>query len=905
LSLTTLPTRRPWLVVVCYFLVAGAAIMGLFRLKEEQNLLVFLPTDDPDVQLFNEVSSKFRSVHVAMIGVDAPASAGELGVFSPPVLSKIQAATDAMGKLNGVGGVTSLTHIVNFVAGPVGAEVRELVEKLPANDDEARALKTAALARRHVNGVVVSKDGRAALILVFLLDDTPERVVTDQIRDIAKDKLSGLNVYFTGAPFAGRAIYEEAQADVRKLSPLALVMLLLVVILSFRDPVGVVLTVASVVFSVMVVLGGMGWWGEKFTVASSTLPVILFASGSSYAVHVLGRYYLLRHGRDAKSAVEESLRIVGPPLLIAAVTTAVGFFSFVATDVRPMRAFGFACGAGVLICWLTSLTLVPAVVVLWPRKAQTDRRLSLVGDALVALWNWSRSHRWVVIIVAVAAAGALVAPMLRVKVRMEPRTFFRHGSEPWLAEKFMEDRFGGAHFIQIPVHGDLTDPWTLREVARVIDFARGQKGVTQVQGITDILMIGNEVMGSGDRLPSTQRRATDIYFSIEGQIGIDRLLAGRKDALLVLRIASMSHKETEALTDRLEAFAKTVRAKPGKQSVEDIADRVSWVTHGDRAKILDALKTAALPADTDPAWTERRMALVTAFFSSEEAPPFRSPEQRDKIIAALKTGADWKKDLAAAAPSPEEGQLAVAGLDGRLGDARREFAVNKVLPALDLIRNPERVPDLPAPRSAKPSDSAELAAIVDDLFIDTPAAPADPLTVRIAGEPILDRGFSRSVENNQWRSLGIAVAVVLALMTALFRSLRQGLVSMTASLFTMVVLFGVMGLMHINIDLGTSLVAGIATGAGSDFAMHYMWYLRHQSADEVSRTVGPVMVVSILLVGLGFIVLALGRSPVMHLFGTLAGLAMILSALFTCLLVPALLNKVGQGGRPTNETQEH
>src|SRR5439155_24608913 len=92
----------------------------------------------------------------------------------------------------------------------------------------------------------------------------------------------------------------------------------------------------------------------------------------------------------------------------------------------------------------------------------------------------------------------------------------------------------------------------------------------------------------------------------------------------------------------------------------------------------------------------------------------------------------------------------------------------------------------------------------------------------------------------------------------------------------------------ISIDLGTSLVAGIATGAGSDFAMHYLWYLRRQSADEVTRSVGPIMVVSVLLVALGFFVLAFGRSPVMQLLGTLAGLTMSMSALLSCLLIPAL-----------------
>ena len=193
----------------------------------------------------------------------------------------------------------------------------------------------------------------------------------------------------------------------------------------------------------------------------------------------------------------------------------------------------------------------------------------------------------------------------------------------------------------------------------------------------------------------------------------------------------------------------------------------------------------------------------------------------------------------------------------------------------------------------------QLEPVLDDLFLPAPPTLTTvPLRARIAGEPILDRGFSRSVERNQIRSLLVSIVAVLLMLIGLFRSFTRAFVCMLPSLLTMVVIFGVMGLLHLHIDLGTSLVAGIATGAGSDFAMHYLWYLRSQPADEVSRSVGPVMVVSIVLVSLGFVVLSLGRSPVMRLFGTLAGASMFLAALFTCLLVPALLNKFGSARGP-------
>ena len=74
--------------------------------------------------------------------------------------------------------------------------------------------------------------------------------------------------------------------------------------------------------------------------------------------------------------------------------------------------------------------------------------------------------------------------MLRVRVRMEPRAFFRAGSEPWLAERFLDERFGGAH---VRAGGGCTATSTIRRrCARSSgssDFARSLPGVTQVQAI--------------------------------------------------------------------------------------------------------------------------------------------------------------------------------------------------------------------------------------------------------------------------------------------------------------------------------------------------------------------------------------------------------------------------------------
>src|SRR5437870_13359680 len=124
-----------------------------------------------------------------------------------------------------------------------------------------------------------------------------------------------------------------------------------------------------------------------------------------------------------------------------------------------------------------------------------------MGGWMVDLWCWSRRRRLAVIVACLLAAGMAVRPMTRVSVRMEPRAFFRVGSEPWKAEHFLTEKFGGATFITVAMHGDLDDPRTLREIARFEDFARSFSGVSQVQSILNYLRITNYAMGSGRRLP--------------------------------------------------------------------------------------------------------------------------------------------------------------------------------------------------------------------------------------------------------------------------------------------------------------------------------------------------------------------------------------------------------------------
>src|SRR5262245_20321989 len=236
--LSSLAVRHPRGVISLFALVILASALGAARLHQEDDLLAFLPTQDPDVRRFTEVSHRFGGLRVGLVGVEAPA--GE-DIFAPANVARLRAATDAIRNLHGIDRVLSLTTVTDPVVHEDGVDLRPLVPAPPADAAEARALRDKVLARPHVAGSLVSPAGRAALIMAFFAEGASDRQLCAEIRNVATATLAPLTVYYGGAPFAGRAIYEEAQADIWRLSPVALLVLLLVVVLSFRDLVGVVL----------------------------------------------------------------------------------------------------------------------------------------------------------------------------------------------------------------------------------------------------------------------------------------------------------------------------------------------------------------------------------------------------------------------------------------------------------------------------------------------------------------------------------------------------------------------------------------------------------------------------------------------------------------------------------------
>ena len=57
----------PKLLLISTLLVAAVGVFGLTKLRNEDDVLVFLPEDEPEVVTFKDVARRFGAMRVALI----------------------------------------------------------------------------------------------------------------------------------------------------------------------------------------------------------------------------------------------------------------------------------------------------------------------------------------------------------------------------------------------------------------------------------------------------------------------------------------------------------------------------------------------------------------------------------------------------------------------------------------------------------------------------------------------------------------------------------------------------------------------------------------------------------------------------------------------------------------------
>jgi len=150
-----------------------------------------------------------------------------------------------------------------------------------------------------------------------------------------------------------------------------------------------------------------------FNMISVAFAVLFVGLGVDFAIQFASSYRAHGgSGTPAALALTRAARQVGQPLALACASTALGFFAFLPTEYRGISELGAIAGAGMLIAFALTVTLLPALLCVFG----TPARSRLMGYAKLARADaFLQAHRGKLLaaIAIVAIAAALTAPRVR------------------------------------------------------------------------------------------------------------------------------------------------------------------------------------------------------------------------------------------------------------------------------------------------------------------------------------------------------------------------------------------------------------------------------------------------------------------------------------------------------------
>ncbi len=925
--------KRPWIIIAICVILTGVFGFFITGLGIDNSIRQFLPQKDASYTRLTQTEDEFGSMIV--IGVSLESKKGT--ILTPENIEVVRKITDRCLDLNEVEGVDSLTHIDYVCESDGSISANQLIPDSYTGSEADIEQLQARLAEWSdmYNRVIVNDDNTATQMQITIHSMTPEEKATskitdaerqqkilEQVRQVVVEECEGQPLVYKiyGDPVVAESARSFMISDLAALIPLVIVVVLLSLFFSFKTVDGTLLPLITVVMSAAWTMGLMALLGITFTLVSSVIPVALIAVGSAYGIHVLTHYYVALDGVEGEltrekyvEAIFAGLKEVMKAVLLAGITTIVGFISLVSSPIEPLHSFAIFTAIGVGIALLLSITFIPALLLTKDFKKvqagrekmkhiteKVERRLERArqlaggkemkdasGNTLYNIYHFFCGSRVRLVLFTLVILGISYAGLRMLKIDTAIVNYFPENCELRQDIKSIDKNFAGTNSLYFTISGqekgDLTKPEILKAVDDMQTYlAENYDGIGKIVSFTTFIKRINQVW----HVPSTEN--ADVA-------GTDA--AAGDDSMLLPQTAN---------TDGFDDFDSFDDFGDFGDFGDDFAADDGFDDFGDFGSAEETASTSAV-ADTDwvdpnieyaqklsqPMTTEEVLAMLNRAYVAAGAKN-ATPE---KMLTELEKECNYNGMAyyeipydPAKYPVPTREELAgvVNGYLTLLSGSLDRFVDDDMSPRVMRVTCQLR--------NHSTEETGDIIAAAKNF-----AAEHFPegYTIEATGAGEMEYTMTKMIVSSQVQSLLISLISVFIIITIAFSSAWAGLVGAVPLALAILLNYMVMGFAGINLDLVTSIIASVAVGVGIDYTIHFLTTYKEERAKtdnleivtrETFRKSGHGIVTNALAVGLGFLVLCFSKFVVLRYIGVLVAIVMFTSSYLAMTIIPGILN---------------
>ncbi len=560
-KLAELIVKLKWFIIV---VVVGLTVFFGYRLPNltiDSDVINSLPDDDSTAVLYTNIGNKYGGNTMGMVIIQAD------NIFTTKVLEDIKQITDTIKYIDGISTVTSLTDIIDIKNVDGGIEIGKLVDEydLPDTQQKLDSLKNYVFSKDMYKGSIVSADGKATLVMFTLLDNADKQVVAKEV----KEKITRLNlpekISFGGLPMMMNDVSNLMLVDLRNLLPIAFVVIMLVLLISFRSARGVILPLLTASISIVWVLGLMQLLGYQLNLVSINMPVILLAVGSAYTIHVINRINECKE-KDRRKALIISLAYIIIPVFLSGITTVFGFASFIfGAYLTMIRDFGIFTSLGVLFALLISVTFPPAVTAAFAMykstkalKKHKSSEDTFMGKMLLTPFsNLIVKHPKYITVAWIVLMAISIWGIFNIKTSINMADYFHKNDPTRVTEDIMQKEFGGSLPVFVVFKGDMQSPDVLKKMVKTENYMKKYPDISTTQSVADLIEEMNDVMGEGKKIPDERAKIENLWFLLDGQDVMDQLVTKKLDeGIIQSKFASADSKDMKDFVTYMNKFIK-------------------------------------------------------------------------------------------------------------------------------------------------------------------------------------------------------------------------------------------------------------------------------------------------------------------------------------------------------------
>lgn len=569
-KLSKLSINHPVIVIIIFLILTIFFALEIPDIEVDSSLKGLIPGNMTSRINLNKIESIFGGTDAVMIILESD------NILNKETLKRAHYFSNELENWEEIDSVNT-PFTIQEISGKEGTlNIEDAINQIPETKQELANLKEKIKNNELIYGNIISEDFKAMALVGFLKEDIDDNLIFTKVNNLIKSYSGKEKLSLAGMPIIRAEVSKNTQNDMRKLMPLALLIMLIFLYLCFRQLRGVILPFLVVLMSIIISMGLIAVLDWKIYLITVILPMSLIAIANDYGIHIIANYQeekKIDYRASERSLIKKVISSMGAPIITAGITTIAGMLCLSSHIMIPARELGFLAAAGIAFALVASITFIPAVMVILPAAKKYGSEHKIKESGLEKILNSiaaNVSKRPEIIVIVFSLTIIVVSlGIFNLKVDTNPVNYFKERSQVVKSTEAANNYFGGANTISVMAEGDMTDPMTMKKISDFEQKLKGHKNIGEVNAISKIIRKFNKELHNGEEkyniIPQNENALPQYYMLYESSGDLKKLLDfDRKHALLTAKIPTNSTQDIKEIVNYIRQEINSVSDSPLK-----------------------------------------------------------------------------------------------------------------------------------------------------------------------------------------------------------------------------------------------------------------------------------------------------------------------------------------------------